>query len=87
MQISHFALALVFVSVTTTSSFCGEARPALTAEWEKTIEAAKKEGTLVAAIPASAELRKAIGEIFPKRFLGIELEVTTLPHLACRVPL
>jgi len=53
-----------------------DARAPLQSDWEKTVEAAKKEGSLVAAIPASAELRKAIGEIFPKRFPGIELELT-----------
>ena len=46
------------------------------AEWDKTVEAAKKEGKLVAAIPASAELRKAITEVFPKRYPGIELDLT-----------
>jgi len=76
MRVFHFSLALIFASLTVTSSFSGEARLASTAEWEKIIEAAKKEGRLVAAIPASAELRKAIGEIFPKRFPGIELELT-----------
>jgi iron(III) transport system substrate-binding protein len=45
-------------------------------DWAKVVEAAKKEGKLVAAIPASAELRKSIGEIFPKRFPGIELDLT-----------
>jgi len=54
----------------------GEARAPALLEWEKTVEAARKEGKLVAAIPASAELRKAVGEIFPKRFPGIELELT-----------
>jgi iron(III) transport system substrate-binding protein len=53
-----------------------EAKSPWQVEWEKTTEAAKKEGKLVAAIPASAELRKAIGEIFPKRFPGIELDLT-----------
>ena len=47
-------------------------RPAWQTEWDKTVEAAKKEGKLVAAIPASAELRKAITEVFPKRYPGIE---------------
>ena len=47
------------------------------AEWEKTVEAAKKEGKLVAGIPASAELRKSLEEAFSKRFPGIELELTT----------
>ena len=43
--------------------FAGEAKSPFS-EWEKTVEAAKKEGKLVAAIPASAELRKAITERF-----------------------
>ena len=46
-------------------------------EWDKTVEAAKKEGKLVAGIPASAELRKSITESFKSRFPGIELELTT----------
>jgi iron(III) transport system substrate-binding protein len=55
----------------------GEARSPWQTEWDKTVEAAKKEGQLVAGIPASAELRKAITESFKSRFPGIELEVTT----------
>jgi ABC-type Fe3+ transport system substrate-binding protein len=55
----------------------GEAKGAWQAEWEKTIEAAKKEGKLVAGIPASAELRKSVGDTFKTRFPGIELELTT----------
>ncbi|HLN85682.1 MAG TPA: extracellular solute-binding protein [Candidatus Limnocylindrales bacterium] len=51
-------------------------KPAWQLEWEKTVEAAKNEGKLVAALPASAELRKAIGDIFPRRFPGIELDLT-----------
>ena len=44
-------------------------------EWETTLQAAKKEGKLVAAIPASAELRKNIEEVFKSRFPEIELEL------------
>src|SRR5215813_564933 len=55
----------------------GEAKGPWQTEWEKTIEAAKKEGKLVAGIPASADLRKSIGDTFPKRFPGIDLELTT----------
>jgi iron(III) transport system substrate-binding protein len=44
------------------------------AEWEKTLSAAKKEGTLVAGIPASAELRKMIGSRFKGKF-GIDVEL------------
>ncbi len=67
---------LFVVALAPMLGFAGEARPPSAVEWEKTVEAAKKEGKLVAAIPASAELRKAIGEVFPKRFPGIELEIT-----------
>ena len=43
-------------------------------EWERTLAAAKKEGTLVVGIPASSELRKAIGTRFKERF-GIDVEL------------
>ena len=76
MGVFRFALTIIIVSLITTPSFSGEARSPSSAEWEKTVEAARKEGKLVAAIPASAELRKAIGEIFPKRYPGIELDLT-----------
>ena len=42
-------------------------------EWDKILEAAKKEGRVVAAIPPSPELRKGMEEAFTKRF-GIVLE-------------
>jgi iron(III) transport system substrate-binding protein len=54
----------------------GEAKPAWQVEWEKTLEAAKKEGKRVAAIPASAELRKRIEEVFKAQFPGIDVEFT-----------
>jgi iron(III) transport system substrate-binding protein len=37
-------------------------------EWERTLAAAKKEGTAVIGIPASSELRKAIGTRFKEKF-------------------
>ena len=43
-------------------------------EWERTLAAAKKEGTLVVGIPASSELRKAIGTRFKEKF-GIDVEL------------
>src|SRR6266545_8268241 len=69
-------LSILFAVLVSSPGFSAEARSPSSSEWERTIEPAKKEGKLVAAIPASAELRKAIGEIFPKRFPGIELELT-----------
>lgn len=53
--------------------------PALAAsqtEWDKTLEAAKKEGNVVVSIPASAELRQGIeGRFLPKYGIKVELIV------------
>lgn len=46
----------------------------LAGEWEQVVKAAKKEGKVVAAIPASAKLRKQMEKVFEKRFPGIDLE-------------
>ena len=54
------------------------AQPA--SEWEKTLAAAKKEGIVIVGIPASSELRTAIGEKFKNKF-GISIEL-----LAARGP-
>ncbi len=51
-----------------------EAKPSSAVEWERTVDAAKKEGKVVVSIPASAELRIGIEKIFKQRF-GIEAEV------------
>ena len=47
-------------------------------EWAKIIEAAKKEGKIVAGGPPTAILRQKYQEIFEKRF-GIELELVSAP--------
>ena len=52
----------------------GEAKPSSAIEWEKTVEAAKKEGKVVVSIPASTELRRGIEKVFKQRF-GIEPEL------------
>jgi iron(III) transport system substrate-binding protein len=52
----------------------GEAKPTAPVEWEKTVEAAKKEGRVVVSIPASTELRRGIEKAFKQRF-GIEPEL------------
>jgi hypothetical protein len=43
-------------------------------EWERTVEAAKKEGKVVVSVPASTELRRGIEKVFKQRF-GIEAEL------------
>ncbi|MGH7770611.1 MAG: hypothetical protein ACREQA_00055, partial [Candidatus Binatia bacterium] len=45
------------------------------AEWERVTAAAKKEGKVVAGIPASAELRKELEKRFKARYEGIELDL------------
>ena len=45
-------------------------------EWDKLIDAARKEGKVTVSVPASAELKRQIEEQFKKRF-GIEVEVFT----------
>jgi iron(III) transport system substrate-binding protein len=64
-------VASIFLLVATTSAQTG--KPGAPAEWEKIIEAAKKEGTVVVSTPPSAELRKGMEEAFTKRY-GIVLE-------------
>src|SRR2546427_383758 len=55
-------------------------------EWEKTLAAAKKEGTLVVGIPASAELRKAIDARFQEKFrIPLELFPSRGPENATRI--
>lgn len=58
-------------------ALAAEAKASWQLDWEKTVEAAKKEAKLVAGIPASAELRKSLEETFAKRFPGIEIEIST----------
>ena len=70
-------LAQMSLLLTATNLWAGEAKAPWQMEWEKVLEGANKEGKLVAGIPASAELRKAIGDGFKSRFPGIELELTT----------
>lgn len=46
-------------------------------DWERTVEAAKREGKVVVGVPASAELRRSLETAFAKRFPGVELEIST----------
>jgi iron(III) transport system substrate-binding protein len=78
MKIFSGRFAVIAFSALLVSTPCsaGEAGSPSSAEWEKTIELARKEGKVVAGVPASAALRKSLEETFAKRFPGIEIEVT-----------
>ena len=53
-----------------------QSKAAGAAEWDKLVDAAKKEGKVTVSIPASAEMKKQVEEQFRKRF-GIEVETFT----------
>ncbi|HET9549647.1 MAG TPA: hypothetical protein VFQ03_05705, partial [Candidatus Binatia bacterium] len=77
---SRIALCVLLISLTLSlacPSVAAETKPAWQIEWEKTIDAARKEGKVVAGVPASATLRKSLEETFTKRFPGVEIEVST----------
>ena len=65
-----------FVLLGAAGLHAGEAKPSLPVEWERTVEAAKKEGKVVVSIPSSAELRRGIEKVFKQRF-GIDAELNT----------
>lgn len=46
------------------------------AEWDRIVDAAKKEGKVAVSLPVSAQLKKQVEEQFKKRY-GIEVEVFT----------
>jgi iron(III) transport system substrate-binding protein len=71
----RIALILLIVSLIS-NGFAAESRAPAPTEWDKIVAAANKEGKVVAGIPASAELRKSLGEVFKARFPGIDLEMT-----------
>ena len=69
---------LIFCAVLFAPGFASAqtVKPAWQAEWDKTVEAARKEGRVVVSIPTSAELRKEFETGFQKAFPGIELELS-----------
>ena len=72
---AHLTLAILCSLLSQTVSAPRNARAQ--SEWDKTVEAAKKEGKIVAGIPASAELRKALDDTFSKRYPAIDIELAT----------
>ena len=52
------------------------AQPGDAAEWDKIVEAARKEGTVTVSVPTSAELRKQFETGFKSEYPGIDLELS-----------
>jgi iron(III) transport system substrate-binding protein len=74
-RISFLASLVILLGFSFPAS-CQTTKAPWQGEWEKLLEAAKKEGKVTVSIPASAELRKLLEENFRKRF-GLEVEVYT----------
>jgi ABC-type Fe3+ transport system substrate-binding protein len=73
-QLSAYWLLAAAPLFCATLAFAGEAQD----EWKRAINAAKKEGKIVAGGPPTAVLRKQFKETFENRF-GIELELVSAP--------
>jgi iron(III) transport system substrate-binding protein len=73
LSLSFLIFVLLFLNVTAVGAQPVQSK---SGEWERTVEAAKKEGKVVVSVPTSAELRKEFENGFQKRFSGIELELS-----------
>ena len=68
-----FSLASLMVALWTATTLLAQTSPFRQAEWDKILEAAKKEGKVVASIPPTPELRKLMEIAFTRRY-GIATE-------------
>jgi iron(III) transport system substrate-binding protein len=76
LQRLRFGSLWVFIIVLMSFAVLVQNRKAFSqSEWERTVAAAKREGTVVVSIPTSAELRQQMEAAFHKRFEGIKLEL------------
>ncbi len=80
------ALARIAVALIVLLPAGAGAQSAWQSEWEKTLAAARREGSVVVGIPASSELRAAIGARFKEKFgVGVELLSARGPENVTRV--
>jgi iron(III) transport system substrate-binding protein len=78
-RVKRFAVAIIWLLAGLT--FPGflaaqSSKPIGQSDWDKTVEAARREGRVVVSVPTSAELRKEFESGFQKKFSGIELELS-----------
>lgn len=71
-----FSVALLAALIAAPAVYSQPSKAAGATEWDKLVDAARKEGKVTVSLPASAELKRQIEEQFKKRF-GIEVEVFT----------
>ena len=70
------SVCLFWILIFAPAVYSQQGKAPSSAEWDKLIEAAKKEGKVTVSIPASAEMRKQLEEQFKKRY-GVEVEIFT----------
>lgn len=75
-SLKFFAVSLFCVWLNAPPVYGQQGKAAEAEDWEKLVDAAKKEGKVMVSIPASAEMRKQLEDQFKKRY-GIEVEVFT----------
>ena len=73
---SVLAVALFGALILAPAVYGQPSKAASSPEWDKLVDAARKEGKVTVSLPASAELKRQIEEQFKKRY-GIEVEVFT----------
>lgn len=76
LRANLFRFIFFSVALLSAAAAYGQTKPAPSSEWEKTVEAARKEGKVTVSMPASAELKRNVEDAFRKRY-GIEVEVFT----------
>ncbi len=77
MNARNFLSVLLFWILLSAPAANGQQdKAARTADWDKLVDAAKKEGKVTVSLPASAEMKKQVEEQFKKRY-GIEVETFT----------
>jgi ABC-type Fe3+ transport system substrate-binding protein len=73
---SIIALAIFSALTSALPVYSQQSKGATAPEWDKLVDAARKEGKVSVSLPASAELKRQFEEQFKKRY-GIEVEVFT----------
>ena len=79
-------IVLFLLTIILPGAALAQTTPNRGADWDKLVEAARKEGRVVVSLPASAELRAVIETNFEKRF-GVDVEpiVGTAPVIVSRI--
>ena len=73
---NFFSICLFWVLIFAPAVNSQQSKTTGSVEWDKLVDAAKKDGKVTLSIPASAEMRKQLEDQFKKRY-GIEIEVFT----------